>query len=208
MILLLLRLAAAEIVPPDYVTVLTEGAGKQVSRLGVEAGPEAAEVFAKRWMRTFGESARVTYELGLVWRLAGDDPHARRYLDQALVLDPDLAAARYDRGEVRLSDGDLAGAAEDFAAVTRLQPEAWPGWFRMADLAGRAGDARAFEAHLLKALRLGFSVSAVAEDPTWRSFLDDPEIGPVYTRLVRVYQGEEVLRELRGGETGGDAPPR
>ncbi len=199
MILLVVALAAAEMVPPDYGTTLVEGAGKEISRLGVEAGPNEAEAFAKRWMRTFGASARVTYELGLVWRLAGDDDHASRYLEEAVKLDPDLAAARYDRGEVRLAAGDLTGAAEDFAAVARLEPEAWAGWFRLADLAGRRGDARAFEANLLKALRFGFSLSAVARDPTWHGFVSDPTIGPVLERLTRVYQGEEVLEELRKG---------
>ena len=208
MILLWAGLAAAEIAPPDYATTLREGAGKEVSRLGVEASPDAAEAFAKRWMRTFGESARVTYELGLVWRLAGDDAHARKYLDQAVVLDPDLAAARYDRGEVRLAGGDLAGALEDFTAVSRLEPEAWPGWFRLADLAGRRGDARTFEADFVQALRFGFQVGAVAKDPTWQGYLDDPTIGPVYTRLVRVYQGEAALEELRsGGEGEGSGAP-
>lgn len=201
MILLLAGLAAAELAPPDYDLTLTEGAGAEVARAGRDRGPEVAETFAKRWMRTFGESARVMYELGLVWRLAGDDAHARSYLEQAVALDPDLAAARYDRGEIRLAAGDLAGALEDFEAVTRLEPEAWPGWFRLADLAGRTGDAKAFEAHLLRALRCGFQVTAVATDPTWRGFVLDPRIGPVLTRLVLVYQGADALKEL------GSPPP-
>lgn len=189
-------LAAAELAPPDYDRTLTEGAGAEVARAGRERGPDVAETFAKRWMRTFGESARVLYELGLVWRLAGDDAHARRYLESAVALDPELAAARYDRGEIRLAAGDLPGALEDFEAVTRLEPEAWPGWFRLADLAGRSGDAKAFEAHLVRALRCGFQARAVATDPTWRGFASDPRIGPVLTRLVLVYQGTEALQEL------------
>lgn len=205
MILLAIGLAAAELAPPDYDTTLTEGAGAEVARAGRELGPEIAETFAKRWMRTFGDSARVTYELGLVWRLAGDDEHARAYLEKAVSLDPELAAARYDRGEVRLASGDLPGALEDFEAVARLEPLAWPGWFRLAELAGRAGDGKAFEGHLLSALRCGFQVRAVATDPTWRGFLLDPRIGPVLTRLVVVYQGTEVLQEL--GAPSPDSAP-
>ncbi len=172
-----------------------------MARTGREQGAEAAEALARRWMATFGPSARVEYELGLAWRLAGDDARARAHLDDAARLDPELAAARYDRGEVRLAAGDLAGAREDFEAVARLEPEAWPGWFRLAELDGRLGDTKAFEANLLRALRTGFSVRAVVHDPTWRSFVGHPDVGPVFIRLVRVYQGDAVLDAIR------DTPP-
>ncbi len=198
-VLLALRVAHAELPPPDYDVTLTEAAGAEVARIGNELDATTAETFAKRWMRTFGASARVTYELGLVWRLAGDDAHAMAYLQTAVELDPDLAAARYDRGEVRLTAGELPGAKEDFDAVVRLLPEAWPGWFRLAQLAGQADDARGFERNLVKALRLGFSVPAVAQDPTWRGFRRDATIGPVLERLVLVYQGQQALDTLGDG---------
>lgn len=198
LILTFISLATAENPPPDYATTLEESAGAEIARAGREADAQVAETFARRWMRTFGESARVTYELGLVWRLAGDDAHAYAYLDRAVALDPDFAAARYDRGEVRLAADDLAGARDDFEAVARLQPEAWPGWFRLADLSGRAGDPKAFEAHMLRALRCGFQVRSVATDPTWRGFLDHPRVGPVLARLITVYQGADVFDALRG----------
>lgn len=198
MILALLSVASAELPPPDYAVTLTERAGAEIARAGRETDAAAAETFASRWIGTFGESARVTYELGLVWRLAGNDAHALTYLDQALALDPDLAAARYDRGEVRLAAGDLSGARDDFEAVSRLEPEAWPGWFRLADLAGRAGEPKAFEAHMLRALRCGFQVRSVAADPTWRGFLQHPRVGPVLTRLITVYQGADVFDALQG----------
>ncbi|MSQ01659.1 MAG: hypothetical protein EXR71_07170 [Myxococcales bacterium] len=199
MILLLALVPAhAELPPPDYDVTLTEAAGAEVARIGNELDATSAETFARRWMRTFGPSARVTYELGLAWRLAGDDAHAMAYLEQAVKLDPDLAAARYDRGEVRLAAGDLVGATADFDAVVRLLPEAWPGWFRLAQLSGQAGDARGFERHLVKSLRLGFAVTAVAQDPTWRGFRRHATIGPVLERLVLVYQGQHALDTLGG----------
>jgi tetratricopeptide (TPR) repeat protein len=199
-VLLLVLAAWAEIVPPDYRTVLTEAAGDEVDRLARAEGPDAAAAFASRWMKTLGESARVSYEVGLAWRLAGDDLAARRFLDRAIELDGEFVAARYDRGEVRLAEGDIDGAAEDFAVVARLEPEAWPGWFRLADVAGRRGDREAFESNLLSALRYGFLVRVVAADPTWRGFLRDARIGPVLQRLVYVYQGEDVLRLLETPE--------
>lgn len=196
--LALVAQARAELAPPDYRTTLTEAAGKEVARVAQEQDADAAQTFARRWMRTFGASARVTYELGLAWRLAGDDARALQFLDDAVELDPDLATARYDRGEVRLAKGELTGARADFEAVVRLEPEAWPGWFRLAQLDGLAGDAPAFEEHLLRALRFGFQVRVVAQDPTWRRLRQDEAVGPVLERLVLVYQGADVLDALGG----------
>lgn len=199
MIALLLWLAgpaAAEIPPPDYRDTLMAAAADEVTRLAQEQGLEAAVAFAERWERQVGKDARVVYELGLASRLAGDARGARRYLDRAVELDPDLVAARYDRGEVLLADGDLDAAEADFEAVVRLAPEQWAGHFRLADVAGRRKDAAAFEAHLLEALRHGFSFRAVVGDPRWHGYLGDAELGPVVRRLVVVYQDESVLDAL------------
>lgn len=186
----------AEAPLPDYGVVVAEAAGAEVARLARDEGAEQAEKFAERWMRVVGESARVQYELGLAWRLAGDDARAAASIDRAARLDPNLAAARYDRGELRLARGDLDGAHDDFAAVARLEPEAWPGWFRLADVASRRGEAAAFEEALLTAFRHGFSTRLVAADPHWRGLAHDPVVGGSFRRLVVVYQGEAAWAEL------------
>ncbi|MBM4365184.1 MAG: hypothetical protein FJ102_03140 [Deltaproteobacteria bacterium] len=196
--ILLARLALAELPLPDYRQAVTEAAGAEVARVARETGAGDAEDFARRWMRAVGESARVQYEMGLAWRLAGDDARAAAAIDRAVELDPELVAARYDRGEIRLARGDVDGAAEDFSVVTRLEPRAWPGWFRTADVAGRRGDAASFETALLAAFRHGFSIRLVADDPHWRALVDDPRVGAVLRRLVTVYQGEAALDALRG----------
>ncbi|MFN7146803.1 MAG: tetratricopeptide repeat protein, partial [Myxococcota bacterium] len=193
---LLVGPAAAEIPPPDYRDTLMAAAADEVTRLARDQGLDAAVDFAERWERQVGKDARVVYELGLASRLAGDARGARRYLDRAVELDPDLVAARYDRGEVLLADGDLDGAEADFREVVRLAPEQWAGHFRLADVAGRRKDAAAFEAHLLEALRHGFSFRAVVGDPRWHGYLGDAELGPVVRRLVVVYQDESVLEAL------------
>ncbi len=195
--ILAVGLALAELPLPDYRLAVTEAAGAEVARIARESTADEAEDFARRWMRAVGESARVQYEMGLAWRLAGDDARAAAAIDRAVELDPELVAARYDRGEIRLARGDIDGAAEDIAVVTRLEPRAWPGWFRAADVAARRGDAAAFEVALLAAFRHGFSIRLVASDPTWRGFVDDPRIGSVLRRLVTVYQGEAALEALR-----------
>jgi tetratricopeptide (TPR) repeat protein len=194
--LLPLALAAAEVPPPDYRDALMEAAAAQVAVLAKDEGLDAARDFAKKWERTVGEDARVAYEVGLAARLSGEQGLARDELDRALKLDPALVTARYDRGEMLLSAGDLEGAAEDFRAVVAARPEHWAGHFRLADLAARNKDVRAFEAHLLDALRNGFAVRDVARDPRWHGYLADAELGPVLRRLVIVYQDESVLDAL------------
>jgi tetratricopeptide (TPR) repeat protein len=154
---------------------------------------EAAEAFARAWKRSVAEDAPVAYQLGLAWRLHDDDDKARGLLDRAIALDPDYAAARYDRGEVLLAAGELDAAEQDFLAVVRLAPDQWAGHFRLADVAARRHQPDAFGAHLLDALRFGFTLRTVAQDRRWRGYLADPELGPVLRRLAVVYQDESVL---------------
>jgi len=194
---LLVTLAHAELPPPDYRSTTDTSAADAVDQLARDQGMPAAEAFVDRWERQVGASARVAYELGLAWRLAGDDKKARTAFDRALAADPDLVEARYDRGEVELNAGELSAAEDDFSAVVRLQPDAWPGHFRLADIAARRGDAAAFEAHLVRALRLGFTVRVIASDPRWKGYLQDPALGPILTRLVTVYAGDDTLQLLQ-----------
>jgi tetratricopeptide (TPR) repeat protein len=188
--------ARAEIPPPDYRDTLMAAAADEVSRLARQEGLGPATDFAKKWERQIGADARLAYELGLASRLAGESKDARRWLDRAVALDPTLVAARYDRGEVLLSAEELDGAEADFREVVRLAPDQWAGHFRLADVAGRRRDAPAFEAHLLDALRHGFSFRSVVGDRRWRGYLADAELGPIVRRLVVVYQDGAVLDAL------------
>lgn len=197
---LLLGLAHAELPPPDYRDALVRSAAQEVERLAREQGMAAAVAFADRWADALGPSAPVIYEVGLGWRLAGEDGKARRALDHALAIDPAFVAARYDRGEVRLNDGALDDAEADFREVVRLAPDQWAGHFRLADVAARRGDVAGFERHLVEALRHGFAVQAVVGDPRWRGYAKDERLGPVLRRLVVVYQGEGVLDALMDAE--------
>lgn len=189
-------LAFAERPPPDYRDELQSEAAAEIAEIAKEKGPEAAETVATRWTRAIGADARVAYEVGLAWRLAGKEDEGLEQLDRAVKLDPNLVTARYDRGEIRLNRGDLTGAAEDFQAVVTLAPTQWAGHFRLADVAARKKDAEGFKAHLLEALRCGFDLKLVAKDPRWHRYLADPELGPVLRTLVMVYQDEALLQQL------------
>lgn len=188
--------AFAELPPPDYRAAVVDAAAAEVARLARDAGIDEAAAFAARWERQVGADAKVSYELGLAWRIAGDADRAKKALDRAVTLDPTLVEARYDRGELLLNEGDLDGAEADFREVVTRAPLAWPGHFRLADLAARRGDAATFEAELLTALRQGWSARTVVGDPRWRGYLLDERLGPVLRRLVTVYQDEATLRAL------------
>lgn len=200
MIVLLLGLlsapARAELPPPDYREAVAEAAGVEVSRRAQEEGAQAAEDFARSYTRQIGPSAAVAYEVGLAWRLAGEEAKARRWLDAAIEADPNYAAARYDRGEILLNQGEIDAAEKDFLEVVRLQPTAWVGYFRLADVAGRRKDAAVFETRLLEALRWGFTLRTVVGDPRWHGYFADPELGPVLQKLITVYQDDSLLEEL------------
>lgn len=191
--------AHAELPPPDYREELFRAAAKEVSERAADQGPGAAAAFASQWARQVGPDAEVAYEVGLAWRLAGEDKKALAALDEALRLDEGHVAARYDRGELRLAGDDLDGAQADFEVCVQKAPAAWPGHFRLADVAGRRHDAAAFERHLSDALQRGFTVRAVLGDPTWAGFARDPALGPPLNRLVVIYEGDEVWRAFSGG---------
>ncbi len=192
--------AWAELPPPDYHTELANAAADQIAALArsADAPMKAAEDFASRWRRTMGQGtgpneAKLDYELGLGWRLAGDDKKALAALDDAIRGDPTMVAARYDHGEVELNLGDLSAAKADFSQVVTLSPDGWPGHFRLADLAAREHDPDRFEHELTEALRCGFSFRDVAQDPAWQANFRDPALGPAMRRLITVYQGDDVM---------------
>ena len=196
MLWLLLPLVYAERPIPGYRDELMAGAAAAVAEVGQQKGAEAAEDLAERWYRSVDEDARIAYEVGLAWRLAGTEERALTALNQALRLDPEMVAARYDRGEILLARGHLDQAEADFREVARLAPNQWAGHFRLADIAGRRGEPEAFQAHLLEALRQGFQLRLIVKDPHWSGFLADAKVGPVLRSLILVYQDESLLQEL------------
>ncbi len=67
--------------------------------------------------------AEAYYERGVCHALLNDWPDAIDSWDRALILDRDLYPAYLARGLGRRERGDIAGAAEDFAEVLRIQPD-------------------------------------------------------------------------------------
>ncbi len=210
-----LAVARAEIPPPDYRSEQAQAAADEIARRaqlpadsadGARANMVSAEDFADRWRRTLGggpgravDDAKLAYELGLGWRLAGDETSALANLDRAIAEDPAMVAAHYDRGEIELNRGNADAAKREFETVVRLAPDGWPGHFRLADVARRANEADTFERELTSALRAGFSFRDLAADPSWLATFRDPTLGPILHRLITVYQGDDVLQQFENG---------
>ena len=67
--------------------------------------------------------AEAYYERGVCYALLNAWSDARDNWDRALILDRDLYPAYLARGLGRRKEGDIAGAAEDFGEVLRIQPD-------------------------------------------------------------------------------------
>lgn len=184
--------------PRDYRESLNERTARRAERLVFEGKAEEAIAVCRGHVRALGPSVEVVYEWAVAHNALGELKPARQRLDEVLAMDEAHAAARYDRAELRLLEGDLAGAGEDLAVARRVRPDHWAVHFRLAELAALQGDPGAFEVALLDAVRYGFELRSLPEYPRWRTFLADPTIGPVLQRLVVVYGDDRILDALRG----------
>jgi tetratricopeptide (TPR) repeat protein len=182
---------------PEYRAELAADLGAVVSDLNTKGHYRQAIQEAGRITRAVERFALVAYEAGYAHYHLGELDAAARQYDQALALDPHLAAAHYDRGEIALAQGDLERAQEHFQAVVRLRPQHWAGHFRLAHLAGLAGTPAALHTHLSAAIGTGFELENLLVDPDWRAFSRDPVLGPVLRKLVVLYGDETILLQLK-----------
>lgn len=185
--------------PPDYRAEVMGQAVRQLEALQAAGELDAVVREGARFQEHVAPDAGVAYEVALAEnRRSGGGRAAMKAYDAVLALDPAHAAARYDRGELHLAAGDTDAARADFEAAAAAHPDHWVVHFRLAHLAGLAGDARGLEDHLTEALRHGFSFRTITADPTWRAWMRDPALGSVIARLIVVYDDEALIEELRG----------
>ncbi len=193
----LISVAAASPPPPDYRAEVVGAVTQQLEAMQAAGRLEELLDAGRRFQRSVEPAAPVSYEMALAANRLGRTREAIDLYGDVLTLDPGHAAAHYDRGELRLAQGDEAAALADFQDAARLRPDHWVVHFRLADVAGRSGEFEAFEAHLTDALRQGFAFRTIVDDPTWRAWARDPRLGPVIARLIVVYDDERVLDQLR-----------
>jgi tetratricopeptide (TPR) repeat protein len=186
---------------PDYRSALFADVEAEADALIAEARLDEALDLVQGFRATVEDDARLTYEQGLVLRLQGDTEGAEALYIAALEADATLAFAWYDLGELHLMAGrttEARAALEQASAMSEEHVNGWAAPFRLAELSGLEGDARAFDQHLKEALRRGFRFATVVTDPTWTGFLADESLGEVLRRLMVVY-GEERTLEQWGG---------
>lgn len=146
-----------------------------------------------------GEDARILHLRALAHRFAGDPDQALADLRRAARLDPARADVQADLGELLAAQGDREGARKAFEAVTRLVPDgrtAWYGWFQLAQLDAREGNATALMDHLRQAVRFGFRFEWMAGNPLWVEAAKDPDLRDVLERMIRVYGDPDILSTL------------
>ena len=189
--------AAASPALPDYRDTLGKRLSAPLAQLNEGGHYRDAIKLAGRLGRAVGRMAAISYEAGYAHNQLGEFDVAMRHYDAALKRDPDMVAARYDRGELHLLRGDLDSASGDFLDVVRLKPAHWGGHFRLAHIAALTLDPVLFERHLMAAVRHGFDLEKVIGDPDWNGFVAHPDLRPVLRKLVVLY-GNARLNEWVG----------
>ncbi len=93
-----------------------DGRGRALADLGRYA--EAIDVL-RAAILDHPHEARLWNTLGVVLNQQGDSPAALTFFDEAVRLEPNFAAALYNRGDARFDLGELAYAEADFDAAAR-----------------------------------------------------------------------------------------
>jgi tetratricopeptide (TPR) repeat protein len=184
--------------PPDYAHVLDTDLAKQVASLNKVHAFHEAVALAKRIETHVAPLPGVAYEAGFAHNQLGHIDQALTQYNLAIALDPHLATARYDRGEIYISLRRWTEARADFINVVAAEPEHWAGHFRLAHIAGATGESKAFERHLTEAIRHGLDLHSLAADPTWFGFAQDEVVGAAMRKVLVLYGSEALLREFGG----------
>ncbi len=183
--------------PEDFRVVVHRAAAAELEALNAAGHHREVLQQGARFEAHVEGAALVRYEMAFAANRLGQERKALRLYTRALALQPDLAIALYDRGELRLLADDLSGARSDFEAAAIARPDHWAVHYRLAHLAGREGNAVAMEEHLVDAIRHGFSFQTLLGDPDWKAWSFDPTLGRVLQRLLVVYSDESVWEQLR-----------
>ena len=137
-LLLGLQTSLAARLPTDYREALFLRAATELEALNAIGRFDEAAERGKRFA-VLPHHQSQPYEVAFAYNRMAKLGDATRWYDRAIEADPTNAAACYDRGELRLVDGDVDGAAEDFAAAAAQRPDHWVVHFRLAQVAGRRG---------------------------------------------------------------------
>lgn len=108
----------------------------------------------QRATRLLPRNAQAWNHLGLAFHQQGEFLSARHAYVQALNIDFNLAAARYNLGCLLLENKDIPAAIDQLTSYTLLQPRAADGWLKLATAQLRARRLEAAEKGFKTALEL------------------------------------------------------
>ena len=177
--------------PDDYRAVVTGAAAAELERLNARGEFEAVLEHGARF-KGVEPAGVVTYEMAYAANRQGQLSEALALYDRAIDEDPDLAAAFYDRGELRPSAGTTPTPARTSCAPRRCDPTLGRP-LPAAHMAGRPGS-QLLQEHLMEALRHSFTT--ITSDPDWRAWARDPRLGRVLQQLIVVYSDEAIWEVL------------
>ncbi|MFK7929021.1 MAG: tetratricopeptide repeat protein [Myxococcota bacterium] len=140
----------------------------------------------------------LAYLKGLSWRLLEEPERAKVEWQRSIELDPVGAIDAYhDLGELLMTQKDWTGAEAAFKKVSEGVPDgpqAWRGPLRLAEVAAWQGDKRGLETWLTEALRRGYQMTWIKNEPQWKVFYADERLRRTVEKMVVVY-GERSLLE-------------
>jgi tetratricopeptide (TPR) repeat protein len=123
-------------------------------RLLKEGKVEQAVQRLERAVRVIPGNAQAWNHLGLAYHRAGRLEQATQAYQQALVLDRELAPARFNLGCLDLERGDAEGAIRELSAYLAGQPGSTAGWLKLGTAQLRARQAESAEQSFRQALQL------------------------------------------------------
>jgi len=124
-------------------------------------------------------AATTWYNLGVVLFEAGDDEAARRALERAAELAPEVATIHLQLGRVSLATGDRSTAAAAYRQAAALADDTPASWLAIAQGLALAGDLEVAEGLLRRALKV------------------DPESAPAWNLLANLQAQQGRLTMAR-----------
>ena len=122
-------------------------ADKLLTDLRQAASPEVAaaleQAIQQLWTDSGTASVTLLMHRGLRELQAESNNAAIDTFSDAILLDPNLAAAWHRRGVARFAIGETAGAVSDFQEAVALEPRNFAVWRTLADIAAQREDWRA-----------------------------------------------------------------
>ncbi len=116
--------------------------------------PQAIEKLKAATVLLGGTNAQAWNWLGVAYHHAGQAVEADHAYQRALALDRDLSEVRFNLGCLRLAEGRLDAARNEFTAYTLQRPHAVEGFVKLGEVELRARQPGAAEKDFDEALRL------------------------------------------------------